>query len=452
MRDLASLWCEEDEGDEKALHALAAAAGLRTKLGRGEDRLRDAHVALTDLPACFARVAAGELPVDWFEWLLRSVLRLTSHQRRLVDERVAAWQLEAIGVERFYRELRLLIAWFGRAAVTETPREQRSVTVQPSPDGDGTACLTVVGPIPEILALGRRLDAASRAVQDAQRRALEHDGPIPFDIDGDVAREGRTMPLPALRYAVLTRSALDTGRVVVPVLSLLGRSHAPATIDGTIPIPARMARELVAKAPAFERVLVDAANGAYLPGVSRTYRVTPSMTEDLRLIDPVCAVPGCTRSVMTVGENDHIEEFDLEDPDRGGPTAIHNLHRLCRGHHRKKTAGLLDPERDEVTGATRWRIGDLAVCETAPGRDLVTRELGELLQQAWDDYELGLEIEALEHQGVFDETAQERADRAEAQRWGEHAMAYWSRPDTGGPDDPGPPGLDPRDGHGPPPF
>ena len=86
-------------------------------------------------------MAEGALPVDWFEWLIQSVLRLTAHQRRLVDERVAAWQLEAIDVERFYRELRILIKWFGREAVQESPEEQRSVFIKPSPEGDGTACI-----------------------------------------------------------------------------------------------------------------------------------------------------------------------------------------------------------------------------------------------------------------------------------------------------------------------
>ena len=472
MRDLASLWTEEDEGDEKTLHALAAATGLRTKLGRGETRLRDAHVAVTDLPACFSRVAAGELPTDWFEWLLRSVLRLTSHQRRQVDERVAAWQVDAIDVERFYRELRLLIGWFGRAAVQETPREQRAVHLTPSPDGDGTGCLTVVGPIPELLALGHRLDAAARAVQDAQRRALETGGTILYDVDGDVARDGRHMPLSALRYAILTRSRLDTGgvevpepafrlSVVVPVLTLLGRSNAPATLDGTIPIPARMARELAAKAPAFERVLADAATGDYAHAASKTYRVSRAMAENLRLIDPVCAVPGCDCTVMTVGESDHIQEFDLEHPARGGPTAIENLHRLCRRHHRMKTAGLLDPVRDETTGVTRWRIGEIAVCDARRDGDLVTRELGQHLRRAWEQYEADLEFEAILHSGALDESPQERLDAIEEQRWGEHLLEYWTRPDTGGaddsddpgdPDDPGPPGLDPRCGYGPPPF
>lgn len=462
-RDLATLWSEEDEGDEKALYALAASVGMRAKLPRGEGRLRDAHVAVTDLPACFGRVESGALPVEWFEWLIRSVLRLTPRQRRQVDERVAAWQLESIDVERFYRELHTLVVWFGRSAVQESPQEQRSVSLASSADADGTACLMIRGPIPEITAFGQRLDAAARAVQDAQRHALETGAPIPFDLDGDAAREGRHLSLAALQYAIAIRSQLDTGAVevpesafrisvVVPVLTLLGRSNAPATLDGTIPIPPRMARELVAKAPAFERVLTDPVSGDHLPSASRTYRPTTAMAENLRLIDPVCAVPGCTRNVMTVGEMDHIEEFDLEHPARGGPTSVENLHRICRTHHRMKTAGLLDPERDETTGTTRWRLLGAAVCDVAANTDLVTRELGGQLRDAWQRYADDLEFEALTRTGFFDEARAEDADRDEAQRWGNHLIDYYSRPEYDEADDPGPPPLPPLPGHEPPPY
>src|SRR5699024_4287508 len=114
---------------------------------------------------------------------------------------------------------------------------------------------------------------------------------------------------------------LDTGAVevpepacrlstVVPLRPSLGPATAPAALDGTSPIPPRMARELVAKAPAFERVLTDPVTGDHLHTASRTYRPSAAMAENLRLIDPVCAVPGCHRNVMTVGEMDHIEEFD----------------------------------------------------------------------------------------------------------------------------------------------
>ena len=463
MRDLASLWSEEDEGNEKALNALAAAAGLRAKLPRAEDRLRDAHLAVTDLPACFACVESGILPVEWFEWLIRSVLRLAPAQRRQVDERVAAWQLDSIDVERFYRELRHLVEWFGRAAVQESPEEQRSVFIQPSPDGDGTACLMIRGPIPEITGFGHRLDAAARAVQDAQRHALTTGAPIPFDLDGDAAREGRKMSLAALRYAIAVRAMLETGpvevpepafrlSVVVPVLTLLGLSHAPATLDGTIPIPARMARRLAAKAPAFERVLTDPVTGDYLPSASLTYRPSAAMAENLRLIDPVCAVPGCTRNVMTVGEMDHVEEFDHEHPERGGPTEIANLHRLCRIHHRMKTAGLIDPDRDPDTGITRWRIAGTLEREVARNTDLITRELSEKLEHAWEQYHGDLEIEALTTQGIFDESPAEIADREESYRWGMHLLEYYSDPEYDEGDDPGPPPLAPLPQHAPPPF
>lgn len=435
MHDLASPRSEGDEHDEKTLHALAAAAALRVKLPRGEDRLRDAHVAVEHLPACFARAGRGELPIDWFEWLIRSVLRLAPAQRLQVDERVAAWQLEAIDVERFYSDLRILVEWFGRAAVQESPEEQRGVHLQPSSDSDGTACLMIRGPLPELAAFGHRLDAAARTVQDAQRRALRDGTPIPFDLDGDVARQGEHMSLEALRYEVALRSALTTGAVevpepsfrisvVVPVLTLLGLSHAPATLDGTIPIPARMARRLVAQAPAFERVLTDPISGAYLASASRTYRPTAAMAEHLRLIDPICAVPTCSRNVMTIGEADRIEEFDLEHPARGGPTSLDNLHRLCRRHHRLETTGGLDPQRDPRTGATRWRIGDAAVSEVAGNTDLVTRELGARLERAWEQHQADVEVDALTRLGVLDESPAEIADREEAHRWGMHLMEH----------------------------
>ena len=223
-------------------------------------------------------------------------------------------------------------------------------------------------------------------------------------------------------------------------------------LDGTNPIPPRMARQMVAKAPAVERVLTDPISGDYLPSASQTYRPSAAMAENLRLIDPVCAVPGCARSVMTIGEMDHIEEFDLEEPSRGGPTTIENLHRLCRTHHRMKTAGLLDPDRNEVTGVTRWRIGGAAVSDVAKNTDLVTRELSEKLHRAWEQYRSDLEFEAVTRLGILDESPAESADREEAYRWGLHLTEYYSRPEYDELTDPGPPPLASLPEHRPPPF
>src|SRR5699024_1045159 len=229
-------------------------------------------------------------------------------------------------------------------------------------------------------------------------------------------------------------------------------SNAPATLDGTIPIPPRMARELVAKAPAFERVLTDPVTGDHLHTASRTYRPSAAMAGNLRLIDPVCAVPGCHRKVMTVGEMDHLEEFDLEDPARGGPTTVENLHRLCRRHHRMESAGLLDPVRDRDTGTARSRIGAAAVGDDAANPDLVTRELSDRLRDAWQRYAEALEFEAMVRTGFFEEAEAEDADRDEAYRRGCHLIGHCSRPEYDEADDPGPPPLPPDPEYGSPPY
>ncbi|WP_146007760.1 hypothetical protein [Brachybacterium sp. UMB0905] len=310
VRDLALLWTVDDdhpgEADELAVNCLIAAAGLRSKVGRAEGKLRDAVHATRDLPLCLDLVAGGVLPVEWFEWLIRSTRRLEPAQRRQVDDVVAEWDLAGIDVNRFYRELRMLIAWFGAGLQQEHPTQQRNVEVFTSPDMDGTACLQVTGPVPEVTALGHRLDAAARAVQTAQRQALAADeSDLPFDVFGTVAETGRPMSLAALRYAILTRTAFGTEgievpesgfriNVTVPVMTLLGQSEAPGEVDGTHPIPPAMARDLVVSAPVFHRVLTDPVDGSFLPRAAKTYQVSRSMQELLRQIDPICAVPGCS--------------------------------------------------------------------------------------------------------------------------------------------------------------
>src|SRR5690606_36176602 len=130
------------------------------------------------------------------------------------------------------------------------------------------AWITITGPIPEIRSLGMRLDASARAVQRAQRVALEagDDEPIPFDLDGDVRDRERPLSLSALRYAILTHSVLDTAPVeetaqpfkilvTVPVTTPLGMDESPAMLDGLTPISAELARGLAATTSVWYRIL-----------------------------------------------------------------------------------------------------------------------------------------------------------------------------------------------------
>ena len=63
--------------------------------------------------------------------------------------------------------------------------------------------------------------------------------------------------------------------MTVPVFFLLGATEEPAMLDGYGPIPASMARDLVANgADSFYRVLVDPRDGAPLEIGRTSYRLT----------------------------------------------------------------------------------------------------------------------------------------------------------------------------------
>src|SRR5699024_8990439 len=158
LRQLASLWDEtEDEGD---VYASLGADARRVARAQPCTPLPAAASAVPSPPRTLARLSAGHIPVVWFEQLLRRVRRLTADQCRLLDDRVADWDLANLRADRFSRELGRLIAWFGTAAAQPSPQEQRDVGLHVSPEHDGTASIIVTGPIHEIVDFSHRLDAS----------------------------------------------------------------------------------------------------------------------------------------------------------------------------------------------------------------------------------------------------------------------------------------------------
>ncbi|UZX05373.1 DUF222 domain-containing protein [Arthrobacter sp. CDRTa11] len=119
--------------------------------------------------------------------------------------------------------------------------------------------------------------------------------------------------------------------VTVPVFSLLGLTDEPATLDGHGPIPASMARNLVANgAHSFHRVLTDPRDGAPLEIGRTSYRLTTAMRRWLRLRDAKCPFPGCNNHSLD-NEADHLLAWA-----NGGTTGISNLGQPCRKHHHLK--------------------------------------------------------------------------------------------------------------------
>jgi hypothetical protein len=137
--------------------------------------------------------------------------------------------------------------------------------------------------------------------------------------------------------------------VTVPVFSLLGLTDEPAMLDGHGPIPASMARKLVADgADSFYRVLVDPKDGAPLEIGRTSYRVTKAIRRWLRLRDGKCPFPGCSNHSLD-NEADQLLAWH-----HGGTTGISNLGQPCRKHHRLKHTSAWTPTAATKNEPPRW--------------------------------------------------------------------------------------------------
>ncbi|MBT2567709.1 DUF222 domain-containing protein [Arthrobacter sp. ISL-85] len=200
-------------------------------------------------------------------------------------------------------------------------------------DQDGMAWLSAYLPAAQALAGWNRLTAISRAMQGPEecrgmpqlRADIFADAVLGSGATdaGDTAAgtvEGTGFRSSPIRAQVL---------VTVPVFSLLSLTDEPAMLDGYGPIPASMARDLVAGgAGSFYRVLVDPRDGAPLEIGRASYRVTGPMRAWLRMRDGKCPFPGCSNNSLD-NDADHILAWA-----KGGTTGISNLGQPCPKHHK----------------------------------------------------------------------------------------------------------------------
>ncbi|WP_427117934.1 DUF222 domain-containing protein [Pseudarthrobacter scleromae] len=228
--------------------------------------------------------------------------------------------------------------------------------VEYRPDQDGMAWLSACLPAHQALAGWNRLNALARAAQgpneprtltqlrtDKFAEAILTSGTNTSSSRGstdspDVPADTRTgagagagagtdtTPSSSIRAQVL---------VTVPVSTLMDLTDEPAMLDGYGPIPASMARDLVADgADSFYRVLVDPRDGAPLEIGRSSYRVTKAMRNWLRLRDGKCPFPGCSNPSLD-NEADHLLAWH-----HGGTTGLSNLGQPCPKHHKlRHTSG-----------------------------------------------------------------------------------------------------------------
>ncbi|WP_324643212.1 HNH endonuclease signature motif containing protein [Pseudarthrobacter sp. LT1] len=333
----AAMEAPAESASESSARDMSVVAEVACTLTIGEGAasalLQDAHALTASLPATLNAMEAGA--VSW------------RHAQIMVDETssldaAAATDLEAHFLDpeapnaargasagelvpgRFRRKVR---AWRERHHPESlTIRHVKSVAdrrMEYSPDRDGMAWVSLYMAADKACAAWNRTSALARGLQgpDEPRTLTQLRADVAAKLllgdTGDLAGPGSSLKADVL--------------VTVPVFSLLGATDEPAELDNYGPIPASMARKLVAEgANSFYRILVDPRDGAPLELGRTNYRLTESLKRWLRMRDGKCTFPGCSNHSQD-NEADHLRAWE-----RGGTTGISNLGQLCPKHHRLK--------------------------------------------------------------------------------------------------------------------
>ncbi|MDQ0770867.1 hypothetical protein QF031_003616 [Pseudarthrobacter defluvii] len=191
-----------------------------------------------------------------------------------------------------------------------------------TPDKDGMAWVSLYLPGDTACAIWNRATARGLQGPDEPRTLTQLRPDIAASLLLGAGSSTELGEVPTPRADVL---------VMVPVFALFGVTDEPAILDGFGPIPAAMARKLVADgADSFYRVLVDPRDGAPLEIGRKNYRLTETIKRWIRMRDGKCTFPGCTNKTPD-NETDHLTAWE-----HGGTTGISNLAQLCPKHHRLK--------------------------------------------------------------------------------------------------------------------
>lgn len=215
----------------------------------------------------------------------------------------------------------------------ESEQSQRRVLFEP--DLDGMAWISAYLPAETATAAMSRLDAEALKL---------------------LASPDETRTMPQLRADILGEWMTGAGStepvgirvgVLVPMLTLLGLSEQPASLEGYGPIDAETARRLAGNANSIYRILTDPVTGAILDIDQPTKYIPTGLRRMRQLIDQTCTFPGCGKRAANC-DLDHTVDRQF-----GGRTTLMNLSHLCRNHHRDKHMTKWSITQDDA-GAITW--------------------------------------------------------------------------------------------------
>lgn len=318
-----------DDQDKGIGHVVAAAR--RESPHRGQRHLGLAKVALTELPHTWAAWRSGRV-TEWTATIIaRETACLSLTDRLAVDELIAsdADALEAMGVGELSGRVRSAAERLDPAAAVKRRRQaesQRRVSLRPAPDT--MTWLTALLPVKDGVAV---LAALTRAAEGARSRGDERSqGQVMADslVDGVLgsATEGEERS---------DRPAVELG-LVMSDRALVGESEEAAHLGGFGPIPAELARELVAGALDdaddvwLRRLYAHPTTGELVQMDSRARLFPSSLAKLIKLRDQTCRTPWCDAPIRHI---DHVEGHAS-----GGRTSRRNGQGLCEACNHAKQA------------------------------------------------------------------------------------------------------------------
>lgn len=310
----------------------AAVADLATRIGMAEGTViayeRQAVALRRATPGLWARFADGEVSVPNMRAVADRIPEIHENRYREFDE--AASRFATLAPSRFAVRLRRLVEQLCTEPLTVRQRRAESARrVFLDHDRDGMAWFGIHLPAVAGELAWAHVDGAARslAAADGETRTLDQ-------LRADVARDLLTSPGAASSgTGTGTGTGVGVGvtvAVTVPVLTLLGVSDVPGTLEGRIPVDAETARHLAGDVPTWQRILTDPVSGTVLDVDRRSYRVPADLARWLRVRDVTCTFPGCGRSANGCDLDHTVAWAD------GGATSASNLAALCRNHHRLK--------------------------------------------------------------------------------------------------------------------
>lgn len=347
---------ESVEADHDALGVPAARRGQGVGSMIARARRESPHRGQRHLG--LARIVARELPHTWAAWragrvtewratvMARETACLSLEHRLAIDELLAADHdaFEAMSEREVIGRVVTESARLDAEAVTARRRRAeaaRRVSCRPAPDTMVwlSALLPVAEGVAAYAALTRAADSA-RVQGDPRGKGQVMADELVRRIAGSVDTGTGAHPIDSSRDSAEDMGARGSRSIDLSLVmsheALLGTADDEARLAGFGPIPAELAREIVADALGrgeevwLRRLYASPTTGELVAMDSRARLFPAGLARFIRLRDQVCRTPWCDAPIR------HIDRVAAHAA--GGPTSARNGQGLCEACNHAKQA------------------------------------------------------------------------------------------------------------------